>query len=874
MIKWPNIGLFGDFEPCEAGVLDALNKNFFLIDVLMQLGALDSVATLPSSPATGDIYILSTDKSINAWDGDVWIKFPARVGMIAYLEDESEFYWYNGTTWVLLPKTLGDVLGPATSVDNRIARYDGTAGKLIQNSLVSISDTGVMAGAIQTITDLLTALTVNTVLTETDLVSAKYAAETTLTGAVTLATPTTAVVKIQSAITQINNITAPTVTGNYNRLHIIVNEKTSGDIVISESGNIKTGLSADLTLKNGASAWFMYDKALNIWRVVGGSGGGSGSGEINFITNGDAENASSTIFTPYLTGITTSVSTTTPLSGKKSFLYTKAVGDTFTNAGAYIPFIVDKAYRAKMCKISFDYIVNSGTFRPDLDVKVRIYDETNAVYIEPSNFKLSASSTDLSTKFEADFQTSFSGVNYRLDLQYIGNLNQAFELKLDNIKVAPSQYVYAPIVTDWKSDGAITITGATTNPTKGSINVDKMWWRRVGDNAEIRMEYEQGAAGTAGSGDYFFKLPANLQADLTKVTAFTLATPQVSFNCLGTAFAGINGSATGSGAVVLFDATRFRMAMDITTSSTAFSFAGSGYFSLANGAQQFTASFTVPIAGWTSNNQVSDGFDARDLTFSGTQTTQAVTANVTNIAFTATKDSAASWNGTQYVVKSAGDYLLTGSGRMSALGTLIGYKNGTSLGSFSTAAAATHASSGSILFSNCVAGDVLSLRSDVSITVSAGNISISKNQAPTTISATEDTFADYGSTAGNTIGTSNTLQIFATKIDDSHGLYNASTGIFTANRRLRIKVSAAIKTAAVNLTTAQEITMSVFKNGTFYRQIAAEVGTGVSAPKTLVGSCNVFLNAGETLSVQAQSAVATTQSTTAGFNYITIEGMK
>lgn len=36
----------------------------------------------------------------------------------------------------------GDVVGPASSTDNAIPRYDSTTGKLLQNSLVTVSDTG------------------------------------------------------------------------------------------------------------------------------------------------------------------------------------------------------------------------------------------------------------------------------------------------------------------------------------------------------------------------------------------------------------------------------------------------------------------------------------------------------------------------------------------------------------------------------------------------------------------------------------------------------------------------------------------------------------------------------------------------------------
>jgi hypothetical protein len=41
---------------------------------------------------------------------------------------------------------VGDVVGPASATDNAIARYDSTTGKLIQNSLVIVDDTGSVTG--------------------------------------------------------------------------------------------------------------------------------------------------------------------------------------------------------------------------------------------------------------------------------------------------------------------------------------------------------------------------------------------------------------------------------------------------------------------------------------------------------------------------------------------------------------------------------------------------------------------------------------------------------------------------------------------------------------------------------------------------------
>ena len=57
---------------------------------------------------------------------------------------------YDNTTGVITnssPSLGGDVVGPSSATDNAIARFDTTTGKLIQNSVVTVSDTGVIAGA-------------------------------------------------------------------------------------------------------------------------------------------------------------------------------------------------------------------------------------------------------------------------------------------------------------------------------------------------------------------------------------------------------------------------------------------------------------------------------------------------------------------------------------------------------------------------------------------------------------------------------------------------------------------------------------------------------------------------------------------------------
>jgi hypothetical protein len=53
--------------------------------------------------------------------------------------------WDSATsTWVPGVSGSGDVNGAASSTDNALARFDGTTGKLIQNSTATLSDTGAL----------------------------------------------------------------------------------------------------------------------------------------------------------------------------------------------------------------------------------------------------------------------------------------------------------------------------------------------------------------------------------------------------------------------------------------------------------------------------------------------------------------------------------------------------------------------------------------------------------------------------------------------------------------------------------------------------------------------------------------------------------
>jgi microcystin-dependent protein len=359
-------------------------------------------------------------------------------------------------------------------------------------------------------------------------------------------------------------------------------------------------------------------------------GSGGGSGVRNLITNGTAEDTATSIFVPYAdaagtrpvdgTGgsptVTTAISSSSPLDGTKVFTLTKPASNV-QGQGWAVPFSVPLAFRAKALSISVQYLVESGTFvagtnTTDGDVIWYVYDITNSKLVEPSNIKMLSNSSTISAVFQAQFQLDSNCTDARLIAHVASTSASAFVLKVDNVTVSPSQNIFGSPVTDWQDRGTITITGSTSNPTKGTTSLDKMWTRRVGDNLEVRVEYVQSGTGTAGSGDYLLTLPAGLSIDTAKVTAdsgiegggsaFTLN------NVVGTAsMGGPTDNAVCN--VFVHDSTRLRIGMissGATGSLNSVGVWGSTYYPLSGTDFYVAAEFSVPISGWSSSVQTSD----------------------------------------------------------------------------------------------------------------------------------------------------------------------------------------------------------------------------------------------------------------------------
>lgn len=151
--------------------------------------------------------------------------------------------------------------------------------------------------------------------------------------------------------------------------------------------------------------------------------------------------------------------------------------------------------------------------------------------------------------------------------------------------------------TDWNDAGTITITGTTTNPTKGTTSLDKIYWRRKGRDVHIKFNYRQTGAGASGSGDYLFAMPTGLTIDTAQVT--TDSTVYGSGVFVATAMYGdayVASTSNGMGRAIIASSTTLKIGVISNSPNTGVY--SSGYFGLAAASLTFGIDLTVPISGW------------------------------------------------------------------------------------------------------------------------------------------------------------------------------------------------------------------------------------------------------------------------------------
>lgn len=612
-----------------------------------------------------------------------------------------------------------------------------------------------------------------------------------------------------------------------------------------------------------------------------GSGGGSKNylGTVNLVNgNGNFELGSTAKWSLFNTTLTnkiptgaintgaTSITTfaasfTNRLAGSFS-LWVKSTGALAAGDGFITDaFTLDAEDLGKVLTPSFYYrltgsgLVGAGTSANTF--AYYLYDVANSVWVQPSNV-YGMSSLNTIGYVRGEFQTATTATQYRLAVICITASSGAVDCHFDDFAVSPNQYVYGSPVIDLQDRGAISIGATTTAPAKGTTAVDILRVGRIGDQARIVGSYRQTGAGSAGSGDYLISLPSGMSFDSNKVTFFTTVLGSTAGsipNILGSAML-FNGSSNELvGGVVPYDATRFRI-MLLSDASSRGMFSPS-IVSFANASMSVAFDFMAPILGWSSSVQMSDSADTRVVSFVGnTVTTQAVTANVTNVNLNTVKDSHGAWAGAVYNVPIPGDYnfdIWMGITSAALLDMNV-YVDGVLTLKGATSFVSSSANLvGSGVIPNLRAGQQISFRLDVGNTIASSltrTIAISKISGPSAIAATETIAASYYCSANFSATTSAPIN-FDTRELDTHGAVTVGVGWrFTAPAPGIYQVS-----GFQNLVTSQAI-MNLYKNGSLYKSTAYASGTAVASPNTMLR-----LNAGEYIELRPSSSVTLTGGT-------------
>lgn len=421
-------------------------------------------------------------------------------------------------------------------------------------------------------------------------------------------------INITGTVVTINGAVAPATYADGATL-VIANSSGSSVIINHESGSATAAnrftlpSSSPITLEPQQAAQFYYNSSSSRWKQMSGTGSGSGSAGINYITNpnavagttgwatyADAAGAQPVDGTGGSPSVTWTASTTTPLRGTADFNFVKDAVNR-QGEGVATDITIDNADLARVLTVSFDYEVLSGTYATgDLTVYL-IQDPTGTpVVIQPAGFQVVAATAGTKMTQIATFQTDVAQKSYRLCFHVATTSALDYTLALDNIVLGPTQKVYGAPVTDWQS---------FTSPPTGTWIANTTYtgkYRRVGDSAEIDIALTLSGAPTSTGLSVNF-LPPGLTLDTTKIA---LNGSFARFG-VGNAKAGVTGYNIipvwgGTSSVVLTYQSATTGAETQVTQALPVTWANGDNI-------QFTVK--VPILGWSSNVEVSSSTDTR-----------------------------------------------------------------------------------------------------------------------------------------------------------------------------------------------------------------------------------------------------------------------
>lgn len=147
----PGIGLNGFWLLGESGWKTGADDNWRKLSALTQLSVKSRVATVPLTPADGDIHILTSDNTIAIRDNGTWVYLPASEGWTAWVQNENAHYTFDGAAWVsITPKNVSVAMfagGTMGTDDVLFVNIAGSAYRLPSGAVGSVSTAQVAATA-------------------------------------------------------------------------------------------------------------------------------------------------------------------------------------------------------------------------------------------------------------------------------------------------------------------------------------------------------------------------------------------------------------------------------------------------------------------------------------------------------------------------------------------------------------------------------------------------------------------------------------------------------------------------------------------------------------------------------------------------------
>jgi len=506
--------------------------------------------------------------------------------------------------------------------------------------------------------------------------------------------------------------------------------------------------------------------------------------------------------------LSTSVISSGQLAGSYSLSLASSAATTAGDMLVSQAYTIDLEDQAKPLTFKFYYSAVSNASNLNLSgtsantYQIYIYDTVNSAWIQPAGVYGMTQSSGVGY-VTGTFQTPSNMTSFRIAVVCINASAGANTIYFDDFFLGPQTAPLGAAVTDWQS---YTPTGTwSSNTTWSGL------WRRVGSDMEVKFQ-----AATSGSptGNFTVNIPSGYTIDTAKLLS-TGTQEELGF-----------GRIADSGSAIYHFSIRYNsnvsmVGIDLGTTGTYLNEPDvvSGTTPIAFGSSDFVNGFfKVPIAGWSSNVQMSNDTDTRIIDFEGyVASNQALTANTTNLPLTARKDSHAVWGGSSYTVPVSGDYLISAVLiNSSGSGSFYTYLNGSSSRAMFTGTT-TSWSSGSVLWPNLKAGDVISIRNNASLTVlgdAGSTVMIQRLSGPAVVAATESVNAK--ATTSNTAVTTGatTTVVFSASVFDSHNQYSTSTGKYTIPVSGKYKISGAIYSSnSGTLAVSQEMRLIANQSG-------------------------------------------------------------